>query len=239
LKVAIYDANAAKKLANGNRTLLLDVLSKYIDICDKYLLASPNMIGIIRQLQSFPNEDIFSHMPADDTPRNFFTRGLITDMIQGDPSVAYDYYVKARDHPLAIFMRGVHLRRGMGVDFDRAAAVLLYKQSADAGCIAAAVAYAKWRESQNSFIDAAYYYQLARLLGHNCLPALNHILSHHPLEAAPFGKWKPSKIQMRLFPAQVKNSLYGWLLVAHRLGKVPRYVRLLVCSFICTRNGWE
>ena len=67
--------------------------------------------------------------------------------------------------------------------------------------------------------------------------ALNVILSH-PHEVTPWGEWSPTDpVILKMVAPSVFEAHRCWMMCAKRLG-LPRYVALIVASFICTEPGW-
>ena len=66
---------------------------------------------------------------------------------------------------------------------------------------------------------------------------LPELLRQYPLQCAPLGEWQPAL--HALVPTNVHEAMRATMLLCRRL-QLPRYVALLIASYVCTEGDeWE
>jgi TPR repeat protein len=142
-----------------------------------------------------------------------------------------------RGHALALYYKGELLIGDQANDVETYQCFLA---SAQLGCPAAMQFLAVCLDCggfgrNRDRVQAVLWYAKAAEMGEqDALIRLNFVLKQYPLECIPYGIWRPERIYQRLLPAEMRQVLVTWLLVAKRR-RVARYVALLVCSFIVTK----
>jgi len=170
----------------------------------------------------------------------YFGRGGVAE----DEAAGYAYWCRAAEmgHVFSLYWKGFCLSNGSGVARDGAAAFQCYRDAADRGCGEACGEAGNSLENgwgvERDLQMAAVYYQKGSVLGESSSThQLGYMLRKYPLECAPFGRWVPDSLCFQLFPQTVRAAMQYWLLIAHRLD-LSRDIRHIICSIICTRNGW-
>ena len=129
---------------------------------------------------------------------------------------------------------------GQGVPEDIQRGYALVVEAAEAGCTkafwVAGNAYEEGYGVQQSYRRAAQWYLKAGTRN-DADGDLANLLRDHPLECAPFGEWREGL--HALVPLEVRQALRATMLLCKRK-QLPRYVALLIASFVCTEGEeWE
>ena len=141
-----------------------------------------------------------------------------------------------KGHLLSRWRVGSMITYGRGVPQDRERGYPLMVEAAEAGCTAAfffaGAAYEDGIGVQQSYRRAAQWYLKA-----NANFFLSPLLRDHPLECAPFGEWRPELTP--LVPQEIYQAMCAAMVICKRK-QLPRYVSLLIASFVCTEGEeWE
>ena len=201
---------------------------------------------ILRQIH-YSEKERRQMMESDDASALF----LVGFMLHGgrggarrDNAAAYRCFERASElgHVFARHWCGYMLYHGYGVAKDQELALQLVMEAAQRGCGAAADSAGMRWLTKGDYRQAAYYHALAVTLHHNN-NYIDNLLREHPMRACPFGEWKPTRLMYLQVPPKIKTSMFTALLVFRaRLAaptRVPRYVALLILSYICTNPGWD
>ena len=139
----------------------------------------------------------------------------------------------ALGHVFALCRNAVSLQCGQ----DLVAARKLYIKAANreckSACIDAAVMFQHgYGGFKNLYLAAFYFYKGDEMLTVEKLKITN------PMDICPWTRWKPDAEIHFFVPDHVHNTIWTWLLIAKR-SQLPKDLNNVICSFICTRNGWE
>ena len=177
------------------------------------------------------------HLKEEDTGSSLWLLGVMRRWgwggAQKNEEEAYRCFSRAaaKGHLLSRWKIGWMTANGYGVQRDDALGNALMVEAAELGCpeafLDAGHAYQGGWGVQKSYRRAAQWFLKA---GHFYPTAL---LKRHPLECTPFGEWTPQLSS--LVAPEILDSMRATMLLCKRL-QLPRYVALLIASYVCTEG---
>ena len=158
-----------------------------------------------------------------------------------DREEAFRCWCRAADkgHAFSLRRKAWRLRDGLGVaDWEgcrEAEALKCLIQAADAGCRHSMKDAAALLLQQHRHFEAAHMYA-RHALAVGDRRHLRRVQRQHGEAFSALGVWNPRDKPLQLLvPPDVRHLMYLWMLVAHRK-RLPRYVSILVASFVCTKE---
>jgi hypothetical protein len=170
-----------------------------------------------------------SYLHEDKSPVGRFFLGMYYLLKLKDITAAYTTFEEAGDYPLALYSRACLLHSA-----NTPAEYALFLQAAHLGVDAAihgVLGLGQLTHSQKAlWAQTLYQFTLSGLL-------FEYLETNNPSAAGQFGHWTPHYITHQCVHGCVRNAIFQWLLISQH-NKLPRDIRLLIASYICTAGMW-
>lgn len=156
--------------------------------------------------------------------------------VEKDEKEAYRCFSRGADlhHVYSLYKKGLVLWYGWGVHVDEDAGYTCFVAAAEGGCREAfgfaGQAYKDGRGVEQDYFKAAVWY-----IKGGCQFHLESLLCYHRDECVPWGCWTSDPLIQQLVLPVTRDAMYTALLVCKRV-RLPRYVDLLIVSYICTKE---